>query len=355
MTVMIMAGGTGGHVFPALACAEALRERGHRVVWFGTRRGIESRVVPQAGFEVEWSPMTGLRGKGALGWAVAPFRLAGAVWNALGVLRRQRPKLVLGMGGYVAAPGGLAAWLSGVPLVIHEQNAIAGMTNRRLERFASRRLAAFAGAFRSCGVRICGNPVRREISMLASPAERFAGRDGPLRLLVLGGSLGATALNALVPSAIARLPEGRRPVVRHQTGRQIDAARDAYAAHGVQAELGEFIDDMAGAYACADFVIARAGALTVSELAAAGLGGILVPYPHAVDDHQSANARVLVEAGAAVIEQQATLTAETLAAHLDTLDRARALAWANAARTLARPDATQCVVATCEEVLDGRV
>ncbi len=348
-SVVIMAGGTGGHVFPALAIAARLRERGLAVSWLGTRRGLEAELVPRAGIEVDWISIAGLRGNGLLGWLLAPFRLAIALLQALAALRRRRPAAVLGLGGFVAGPGGVAARLLALPLVIHEQNAIAGLTNALLARLATRVLEAFPGTFPPArGALSTGNPVRAEIAALPSPATRFAGRSGPLRLLVLGGSLGAAALNATVPAAAARLPG--QLAIRHQCGRrQMDEARRAYAEAGVTAELLPFIDDMAAAYGWADLVVCRAGALTVAELAAAGVGALLVPYPYAVDDHQTANGAFLVAAGAARLLPQAELDAPRLADALVSLaaDRAGLLAMAEAARGVARPDATDAVVAEC--------
>jgi UDP-N-acetylglucosamine--N-acetylmuramyl-(pentapeptide) pyrophosphoryl-undecaprenol N-acetylglucosamine transferase len=323
-SVVIMAGGTGGHVFPALAIAERLRERGLAVSWLGTRRGLEAELVPRAGIEIDWISVAGLRGNGLLGWLLAPFRLTVALLQALAALHRRRPTAVLGMGGFVAGPGGVAARLLALPLVIHEQNAIAGLTNNLLARLANRVLEAFPGTFPTARAALTtGNPVRAEIATLPDPSTRFAGRKGPLRVLVLGGSLGAAALNANVPAAAARLPG--RLMIRHQCGRrQIESAR-------------------------ADLVVCRAGALTIAELAAAGVGALLVPYPYAVDDHQTANAAELIEAGAARLLPQAELDAPRLADELETLamDRPQLLAMAVAARAVARPDATDAVVAAC--------
>ena len=347
--VVIMAGGTGGHVFPALAVAERLRARGIAVSWLGTRRGIEADLVPRAGFEIDWISVGGLRGKGLLGWLLAPLKLALALGQALAALRRRRPDAVLGLGGFASGPGGVAARLLALPLVIHEQNAVAGLTNRLLARIANRVLEAFPGTFPAArGAVATGNPVRAEIAALPNPEVRLAGRDGALRLLVLGGSQGAGALNALVPAAAARLPG--RLAIRHQCGRAgFDATQAAYAAGGIAAEVLPFIDDMAAAYAWADLVLCRAGALTVAEVAAAGVGALLVPFPHAVDDHQTRNAGYLVERGAGRLLPQAGLDAERLAADLAALaeDRAGLLAMARAARAAARPDATALVAAHC--------
>jgi UDP-N-acetylglucosamine--N-acetylmuramyl-(pentapeptide) pyrophosphoryl-undecaprenol N-acetylglucosamine transferase len=342
-TVLIMAGGTGGHVFPALAVARLLRERRCEVVWVGTQRGLEARVVPANGFTIEWLSVTGLRGKGFLAWLLAPWRLTVAVLQALGILRRRKPAVVLGVGGFVTGPGGLAAWLTRCPLLIHEQNAIAGLTNRWLARLAREVLEAFPGSF-PAGVRArcIGNPVRREIAELPAPEARFAGRNGPVRVLVIGGSLGASRLNTQVPRALALMPTALRPTVRHQAGeRGLGEAKRAYAEVGVVALIEPFIEDMAAAYGWADLVVCRAGAITVSELAAAGLGAILVPYPAAVDDHQTYNARFLTEAGAAVLIADADLEAQRLCAELRhlTAERNRLLDMARRARNRALPEA----------------
>jgi UDP-N-acetylglucosamine--N-acetylmuramyl-(pentapeptide) pyrophosphoryl-undecaprenol N-acetylglucosamine transferase len=349
--VMIMAGGTGGHVYPALAVARALQEKSRDVVWLGTHRGIEARVVPAAGIPIEWVAVSGLRGKGALTLLLAPFRLLFALLQSLAVMLRHRPAAVLGMGGFVSGPGGLAAWLTRRPLVIHEQNAVAGLTNRLLARLARVVLQAFPGSFNSSrSVETVGNPVRVDIAAIDAPDARLAGRSGPLRLLVLGGSQGALALNEAVPAALALLPNTLRPVVRHQAGeRTIQAARDAYAEHGVDAELHSFIEDMAEAYAWADLVICRAGALTVAELSAAGLPAIFVPFPAAVDDHQTANAGPMAEAGAATILQQSELTGESLAELLRAWlsDRSSLLERARCSRSLAMPDSLGRITAHC--------
>jgi UDP-N-acetylglucosamine--N-acetylmuramyl-(pentapeptide) pyrophosphoryl-undecaprenol N-acetylglucosamine transferase len=351
--VLIMAGGTGGHVFPALALARLLRERHREVVWLGTRRGLESRVVPADGFPIEWLSVGGLRGKGLMTLLAAPFRLAQALWQALGVMRRHRPAVVVGLGGFVTGPGGVAAWLCRRPLLIHEQNAIAGFTNRCLARLAREVLTAFPGAFGpDVAVREIGNPVRRDIAALALPAGRFTGREGPLQILVVGGSLGAARLNTVVPQALSMLERQgiARFDIRHQSGEsQREAAQAAYAKTTLKAEVGAFIDDMAAAYAWADLVICRSGALTVSELAAAGVGAVLVPYPHAVDDHQTHNAEVLVRAGAALRLADAQLDAVRLAETLRPLcaDRTVLLDMAQRARGCARPDAADALLARC--------
>jgi UDP-N-acetylglucosamine--N-acetylmuramyl-(pentapeptide) pyrophosphoryl-undecaprenol N-acetylglucosamine transferase len=358
--VMIMAGGTGGHVFPALAVAGVLRAR-REIVWLGTARGIEARLVPAAGYAVEWIDVEGLRGKGAARWLGAPLLLARAVRQASRALRRRRPGVVLGLGGFASGPGGIAAWLAGLPLVIHEQNAVAGLTNRWLARVASRIAEGFPGSFPPrCRALYVGNPVRPEISALPPPRERFAGRNGATRLFVFGGSQGASALNRLVPQAVALLPESRRPSVLHQTGsRDRDATEAAYREAGIPAEVHAFVDDMPGAYRDADLVIARSGALTVAELAAAGIGSILVPFPAAVDDHQTRNAMWLARVGAAQIVPEGGLTAAELANRLATLfgngnGRARLLAMAEAARALAVANAAERVAELCLEAEGAR-
>jgi UDP-N-acetylglucosamine--N-acetylmuramyl-(pentapeptide) pyrophosphoryl-undecaprenol N-acetylglucosamine transferase len=349
-----MAGGTGGHVFPALAVAETLRTQGMQVFWIGTERGMESRLVPQHGFELEHVRIQGLRGKGVAQVLGTPFKLVAALWQAGEILRRRAPSVVLGMGGFASGPGGLAARALGLPLVIHEQNRIPGMTNQWLARIATRVFEAFPGSFPKRRRAIAsGNPVRRAIAQLPAPRMRFAGRDGPGRLLVVGGSLGAKILNETVPAALSLIPKDERPRVRHQAGQQtLEVARQAYADTGVAAEVTPFISDMAEAYGWADLVVCRAGALTVSELAAAGVGSLLVPYPYAVDDHQSANARYLTDAGAARLLVQKHLTPEGLAEQLRELlgDRAALLTMAEAARARANPDAAERIAAACWEL-----
>ncbi len=350
--ILIMAGGTGGHVFPALAVADALRDRGWEVSWMGTPDSFESRTVPAAGFPLETVAAHRLRGQGLAGLALAPFRLARAVAQAWRVLGRVRPQVVLGMGGFVTAPGGLASRLRGIPLVIHEQNTVPGMANRWLAKFAARVLEAFPGSFpEKTGARVTGNPVRRELLDLPPPEARLAGREGPARVLVLGGSLGALALNERVPAALARTALPLE--IRHQAGRdKAETARAAYREAGLEARVTEFIDDMAEAYAWADLVICRAGALTVSELAVVGVASVLIPYPHAVDEHQTRNAAFLVEGGAAHLVPQSELEPETTGKLLRGLlsDRDRLLEMAKRARALGRPDATEAVARHCMEV-----
>ena len=347
----VMAGGTGGHVFPALAVAELLRDQGQEVFWIGTRQKMEARLVPEHGFEIEWIGIEGLRGKGGLALVTAPWKLTVAMAQAASILRRRRPDLVLGMGGFASGPGGLVARILGIPLVIHEQNQIPGLTNQWLSRIARRVFQAFPNSFpASRGAETCGNPVRPEISALPAPGERLGPRQGRTRLLVVGGSLGAQALNEQVAAAVALMPPEARPLIRHQAGeRTLAVARQAYASAGVAAEVTPFIRDMAEAYGWADLVICRAGALTVSELAAAGLGAILVPYPSAVDDHQTANAAYLAGPGGAEILPQSQLNAARLGAILTRLlgDRARLLAMAEVARAQAMPDAARRIAAAC--------
>lgn len=354
---LMMAGGTGGHVFPALATARALEALGHEVFWLGASGGMEERLIADTGIPLSLIHISGLRGKGKLALLMAPFRLMRALGEAFTVIRQVRPDCVVGMGGFVTGPGGVAAWLNRTPLVIHEQNAIAGMTNRILVRFAETVLEAFPGSFGPDVVTRCtGNPVRQDLATLPDPEGRLADRQGPLRLLVVGGSLGAQVFNQQLPEALAQLPENERPKVRHQCGeKNLEAARAAYAQQGVEASVEPFIKDMAEAYQWADLVLCRSGALTVSELCAAGIGALLVPFPHAVDDHQTRNGQQMVEAGAAILIPQTQLTPPVLAQTLADLsgDRGRVTNMAKAARTLARPDATERVVNYCLEAANG--
>ncbi len=353
-TVLIMAGGTGGHVFPALAVAEVLRANAFRVVWLGTRAGIEARLVPAAGIDIEWIPVGGLRGKGVATLLLAPFRILRAMFSAWRALRRIRPDAVLGMGGFASGPGGIVAWMMRKPLVVHEQNAVAGFTNRMLARFAARCLVAFPRTLDDIATEeAVGNPVRDAVTRIDAPVQRFAKREGPLRVLVLGGSLGARALNETVPNAIgiAKL----ECEVQHQCGRgDADAVRKRYEDAAVTAKVEPFIDDMASAYAWADVAICRAGAMTVFELAAAGLGAVLVPFPYAVDDHQTANARYLADADAAIVLQERDMTPEKLAAVLRKISaRDHLLGMALKARSKARPDATRAVADACMQLAAG--
>ena len=355
--ILVMAGGTGGHVYPALAVAHALQAQSQDVVWLGTQRGLEARVVPAAGIDIEWISVKGLRRKGVVALLIAPFQLAWALLQSLGVILRRRPSAVLGMGGFVSGPGGFAAWLTRRPLVIHEQNAAAGLTNRLLARLARVVLQAFPGSFNSrVRAETVGNPVREDIAAVAAPAARFAGREGRLRLLVVGGSQGALALNKTVPAALALLAEDQRPLVRHQCGSAtLEAARSAYDRHGIDVDLVPFIENMADAYAWADLVVCRAGALTVAELCAVGLPALFVPYPAAVDDHQTANARPMADAGAAVIIDQSMLSAEVLAGQLREWlgSRRELLARAEAAHELDRPNALARITELCLQQAGG--
>jgi UDP-N-acetylglucosamine--N-acetylmuramyl-(pentapeptide) pyrophosphoryl-undecaprenol N-acetylglucosamine transferase len=353
--VLIMAGGTGGHVFPALALARLLRASSREVVWLGTRRGLEARVVPEEGFPIEWLSVTGLRGKNVLTLLTAPFRLVRALFQALAIVRRHRPAVVVGLGGFVSGPGGLAAWLCRRPLVIHEQNAIAGLTNRCLAPLAREVLCGFPSAFPATAhARVIGNPVRADIAALPAPQQRLSARQGPLRLLVIGGSLGAARLNTVVPQALALLQgDPANPLhltVRHQAGpKHLESARFAYRRAGTTGDITAFIDDMAEALGWADLAICRAGALTVAELSAAGLGSILVPYPFAVDDHQTHNAQFLVDAGAARCIPDGLLTSRQLAAQLRELcaKRETLLSMAQAARAVAHPHAAAELLRSC--------
>jgi UDP-N-acetylglucosamine--N-acetylmuramyl-(pentapeptide) pyrophosphoryl-undecaprenol N-acetylglucosamine transferase len=347
---LVMAGGTGGHIFPGLAVAEALRARGWRVHWLGAPESMEARLVPPRGFAFEAVNFSGVRGKGWQTLLLAPWRLGRACWQSLRVLRRVQPDIVLGLGGYITVPGGLMGVLAGKPLVLHEQNSIAGMANRWLARWARRVFTAYPKALP--GADWVGNPLRQEFLSQASPTERFVGRTGPLRVLVIGGSLGAKALNEVVPRALARMPLSQRPQVRHQSGeRQIDALRAEYALAGVEADLTPFIQDTAQAMADADLVIARAGASTVTEVAAVGTAAAFVPFPHAVDDHQTHNARFLVDANAAWLLPQHGLTPEVLCEFLNGLDRTQLQAHAERARTQAKTEAVEAMVLACEQIL----
>jgi UDP-N-acetylglucosamine--N-acetylmuramyl-(pentapeptide) pyrophosphoryl-undecaprenol N-acetylglucosamine transferase len=346
-TILIMAGGTGGHIFPALAVADKMRAGGWRVVWLGNPDGMEARLVPQQGFEMRWVKFAALRGKGLLRKLLLPVNLLRGFWQALKIIRQIQPNVVLGMGGYITFPGGMMAALLGKPLVLHEQNSVAGLANRVLAGVADQIATGFPDVLKKGNW--LGNPVRPEIAAIAAPAERFAERTGALRLLVIGGSLGAQALNEMVPQGMALLGAEDQPQIVHQAGeKHLDALKANYAAVGVQAHCVSFIDDMAGAYAWADLVICRSGALTVAELAAGGVASILVPFPHAVDDHQTGNAKFLVNVGGAFLLPQNELTPDALAL-IRNYSRGQLLEMAEKARSLAKPDATEDVANLCAE------
>jgi UDP-N-acetylglucosamine--N-acetylmuramyl-(pentapeptide) pyrophosphoryl-undecaprenol N-acetylglucosamine transferase len=346
-TALIMAGGTGGHIFPGLAVAQALRERGWRVHWLGAPQSMEARLVPAQGFALETISFAGVRGKGALALALLPMRLLRAFWQAWAVVRRVQPDVVVGLGGYISFPGGMMAVLAGKPLVLHEQNSVAGLANRVLAGIADRVFTAFPGALRKA--EWIGNPLRAAFTQQAAPEERFAGRTGPLRLLVVGGSLGAQALNDVVPQALALLSPHERPQVLHQSGAaQIERLRANYARAGVQAELTPFIDDTAGAFAEADLVVCRAGASTVTEIAAIGAAAVFVPFPSAVDDHQTTNARFLVDAGGGWLLPQSELSPGRLARMLQKMERTALMNKALEAKKMQKLNATDAVVAACE-------
>lgn len=345
--VMILAGGTGGHIFPGLAVARSLRERGVPVLWLGAEGGMETRLVPQHGIAIDTIAVSGMRGKGLGTLLATPFRLIGSVRAALQTLRERQPRAVISFGGYAAGPGGLAAKLAGIPLIVHEQNRAPGLTNRVLARFARHVLTGFPDTFPHLREEVVGNPVRAEIAAVAPPEQRFAGRTGALRVLVLGGSQGARALNAAVPKAVAGLRGRLECDVRHQCGERLrEEAERAYADAGVRASVEPFIADMASAYAWADVVVCRAGALTLAELCAVGVGSVLVPFPQAVDDHQTKNAQYLVDRGAAqlVPQGQAGDLADRLSATIEILgERGALLQMAQAARAIAKPDAADRV------------
>jgi len=359
--IMIMAGGTGGHVYPGLAVATALRAAGWRVIWLGTRAGLEAKLVPEAGIEMVWLKFGGVRGKGLLRMLWLPLQIMIAFIQSARAIFKHRPDVVLGLGGYTAFPGGMMASLFNRPLVIHEQNSIAGLTNRVLACLADKVLVAFPSAFngakdqpipcRQVALECCGNPVRADIAALPEPMTRMQSRSGKLRVLVVGGSLGAQALNDAVPRALKLIDETTRPEVVHQAGlKHIEQLKANYTAAGVSAEVLAFIDDMAVRYAWCDVVLCRAGALTIAELAAAGVASVLVPFPHAVDDHQTTNAKFLSEAGAATLLPQTELTPQKLAQLLREFTREKLLGMADKARALAKPDATRRVAQVCMEL-----
>jgi len=346
-TILIMAGGTGGHIFPALAVAEVMRQRGWRVEWLGNPEGMEARLVPSHGFSMNFLRFGALRGKGLWRKLMLPVNLLRGFWLAWRVMRQVRPDVVLGFGGYITFPGGMMAALSGVPLVLHEQNSVAGLANKVLAKVADQVLTGFPDALAKG--RWVGNPVRPEIAKLPRPTERFADRSGALHLLVIGGSLGAQALNEMVPKGLAMLHADQQPQVVHQAGeKHLESLTANYAAVGVTAHCVPFIEDMAGAYAWADLVICRAGALTIAELAAAGVASILVPFPHAVDDHQTGNARFLVNVGGAFLLPQGELTAESVSL-IRNYSRGQLLEMAEQARSLAKVEAAEEVANICAE------
>ena len=350
---LVMAGGTGGHIFPGLAVAEALRERGWRVHWLGAPDSMESRLVPARGFALETIDFGGVRGKGITTLLLLPLRLQVAFWQALQVVRRVQPDVLVGLGGYITFPGGMMGTLLGKPMVLHEQNSVAGMANKILAGIADRVFTAFPNVMKKA--QWVGNPLRTAFLNQPAPEQRFVERRGPLRLLVVGGSLGAKALNDTVPQALALLPEDERPIVLHQSGeKQIEALRANYTNAGVQAELTPFIDDTAKAFADADLIVCRAGASTVTEIAAVGAAALFVPFPSAVDDHQTSNARFLVDAGAAWLVPQPEFTPEALARTLQTLQRDQLLAMASRAKQLQKTGAVAAVVAACEQLSRGK-
>ncbi|MCX7193413.1 MAG: undecaprenyldiphospho-muramoylpentapeptide beta-N-acetylglucosaminyltransferase [Proteobacteria bacterium] len=348
-SILIMAGGTGGHIFPALAVADILRQQGWQVTWLGAPNSMEAELAPKHGYRMAQVRFSGLRGKGLLRKLLLPLNLAVAMWQSAVAMFSYRPDVVLGMGGYITFPGGLMATLLRRPLVIHEQNSIAGLSNKVLARMATRVMSGFPDVLPKATW--CGNPVRNSITALLPPQQRYAARTGRLNVLVVGGSLGARAINEVMPQALAILAEEMRPVVLHQTGKNHHAGVvDLYKSAGVQADIRPFIDDMAIAYANADLVICRSGALTIAELAAAGVASLLVPFPFAVDDHQTHNARFLSEQGAAVLLPQTELAAEKLARILGELSREKLQNMAQQARSLARPEAAETVANVCREI-----
>jgi UDP-N-acetylglucosamine--N-acetylmuramyl-(pentapeptide) pyrophosphoryl-undecaprenol N-acetylglucosamine transferase len=353
-TLMVMAGGTGGHVYPAMAVADYMQAQGWKVVWLATEGGMENKLIEGKSYSKAMMSMRGVRGKGLLGWVVLPIKLATAFKQSYAAIKQHQPTVVLGMGGFAAFPGGMMAKLLGKPLVIHEQNSIAGLTNKTLAIFANRVLAAFPTAF-SKGVSLVGNPVRKEMTELPLPQQRYAARSGNLKLLVLGGSLGAAALNEVLPKALASLPKEQRPTVIHQAGEKHIASLEAnYKAAGVEAETKAFINNMAEMYAWADVVVCRAGALTIAELACVGVASVLVPFPHAVDDHQTYNAKYLSDAGAAKLIQQTELSVNVATEILKHLTRDICLEMAIKAKQLAKPEATNMVAKICMETAHAK-
>lgn len=350
-SIVIMAGGTGGHIFPALAVADILRAEGWEVTWLGVPNSMEAELVPKHGYAIEWVNFSGLRGNGVLRKIMLPFNLVRAMWQSAVALFNHRPNVVLGMGGYITVPGGLVAWILRRPIVIHEQNSVAGMSNKLLAKLANKVMSGFPNVLPKA--QWCGNPVRENIVNLAAPQQRYSTREGVLKILLVGGSLGAKALNEAMPKALALLPENIRPQVLHQTGKKnFDEVNALYQASGVSADVQAFISDMAGCYAEADLVICRAGALTVAELAAAGVASVLVPYPHAVDDHQTHNAKFMSERGAAILMPQEELSAESLSQLLTDMTqqgREKLCQMAECARDVAKQHAAADVAQVCRE------
>lgn len=345
--VMIMAGGTGGHVYPALAVADELRQRGVPVIWLGTKKGIEARLVPQAGIDVDWLGMSGLRGKGLVTLVLAPVKILMACYQALKILRKRKPAAVLGMGGFVSAPGGVMAWVLRIPLLIHEQNAVPGMSNRILAKMATGVMEAFPNSFISGATQV-GNPVRKDIADIADPGVRLSEHKGSLRVLIFGGSLGAARLNEIVPEACAEILRSKGLEIKHQAGPgNFEQTRLNYTQLKVKAEVLEYMDNMPEMYAWADVVICRAGAMTIAELAAAGVASILVPYPYAVDDHQTCNAKYLSDKGAAVLIQQEDLNVKKLVEVLKEMNRDKALEMSVKAKKLGKPESTFLVTEAC--------
>lgn len=343
-TFLLMAGGTGGHIFPAIAVAQALQKHGHKVVWLGSENSMEERIVPQHNIELERINMKGIRGKGLWRKLTSPFMLLRCVRQCKDIIQRHNIDAVVGFGGFVTAPGGLAAKWLGLPIIIHEQNAVAGLTNKLLAKYAARVLYAFPNTFKQYPNGLVGNPVREEITQLPEPEQRFAQREGKLKIAVVGGSLGAQALNHLLPSALAKLPLEQRPIVFHQAGRgHLESLQQAYQNAGVEATCVEFVEDMPALYRDSDVLICRAGALTIAELTCAGIGALLIPFPYAVDDHQTANARYMVAAQAGLLLPQAQLNTDNLAQMIANLTREQCLIWAQNARALALPNSAHDV------------
>ena len=352
-SLLVMAGGTGGHIFPGLAVAEYLRTEGWQVSWLGNPEGMEYRLVTPRGFKFEGIRFGGLRGKGLKTLLLLPFNLLRAFWQSIQILRRVKPNVVLGMGGYVTFPGGMMSVLLGKPLVLHEQNSIAGLANKVLAKLADKNLCAFPNSLPNATW--VGNPLRAGMSQVNSPAERYQSRSGVLNILVVGGSLGAAVLNTTIPEAISLMPKENRPQITHQSGeKHLEALKKTYSDFGVTANVLPFIEDMTNAYAEADLVICRAGAMTIAELAAVGVASYLVPFPHAVDDHQTSNAKFLADVGAAVLVPQQSFNSEKLASYLSQIDREELQKMAEQALTLAKPMATKDVAQICKQFCKDR-